>query len=84
MAYCSTASFFIPSKSTPVTFSFKYLRAGAPCMAAFAGNGGAGASTLPLVFRDGVAMRCGVGVVTAAGGITGAGFADILVSIGSG
>lgn len=64
--YCSTASLFIPSKSTPVTFSFKYLLAGAPCIAAFAGNGG-GASILPLVFLEGVAVRCAVGVAAMAG-----------------
>ena len=65
--YCSTANLFIPSRRTPVTFSFKYLRAGAPCAAAFAGNGG-GTSTLPLVFLIGVAVLCAVGVATSGGG----------------
>ena len=70
--YCSTANLFIPSRRTPVTFSFRYLRAGAPCAAAFAGNGG-GTSTLPLVFLIGVAVLCAVGVAANGGG-TGEGW----------
>lgn len=56
--YCSAASLFIPSSKTPVTFSFRYLRAGAPCGAAFDGMGAVtSAFTLPFVVRVGVAVR---------------------------
>lgn len=56
--YCSAASFFIPSSKTPVTFSFRYLRAGAPCGVAFDGMGAVtSAFTFPFVVRVGVAMR---------------------------
>lgn len=35
--YCSLATIFIPSSSTPVTLLLRYCRTGAPCAAASAG-----------------------------------------------
>ena len=61
--YCSAASLFIPSSRTRVIFSFRYLRAGAPCGAALDGMGAVPSTlTLPFVVRVGVAVRWGPGV----------------------
>ena len=53
----------MPSSRTPVIFSFRYLRAGAPCDTAFDGMGAVTSTlTLPFVVRVGVAVRWGAGV----------------------
>lgn len=76
---CSAAIRFMPSNNGPVTFSFRYLLAGAPCGAALAGIG----------IGTGVAAAVGVDVLS--GGCvplrTGVEFrtegVDILVPIGA-
>lgn len=55
--YCSIASLFIPSSKTPVTLSFKYRLAGAPCGAALDGIGAGSGAATPLVLRTGVDVR---------------------------
>ena len=77
--YCSVASLFMPSSSTPVTFSFRNRRTGAPCAAALSGNAvfsdmGTGVLRVETVVTRGVELGCGVG---AAGKLVAAGVAAV-------